>query len=105
MVSPAGSERQPCQPTDLVLFLHGMGYETGIDLEKLCEADGFARGFTKGDYQGHLLRVHRAAVHTNQGDNPQLEATHGSSTTGIRVPGRTNVMAGPFCSFNCAYGC
>src|SRR6202048_4450757 len=27
---------------DLVAFLHGMGYETGIDLDKLCEAAEFA---------------------------------------------------------------
>jgi hydroxymethylglutaryl-CoA lyase len=49
---------------DLVAFLHGMAYETGIDLDKLCEAAEFASGFTERDYQGHLLRVHRAAVST-----------------------------------------
>ena len=47
---------------DLVDFLHGMGYETGIDLDKLCEAAEFASHFTQRDYQGHLLRVHRAAI-------------------------------------------
>lgn len=49
---------------DLVAFLHGMGYETGIDLDKLCEAAEFASHFTERDYQGHLLRVHRAAICT-----------------------------------------
>jgi len=49
---------------DLVAFLHGMGYETRIDLDKLCEAAEFATQFTARDYQGHLLRVHRAAVCT-----------------------------------------
>jgi hydroxymethylglutaryl-CoA lyase len=48
----------------LVAFLHGMGYETGIDLDKLCDAAEFASGFTQREYQGHLLRVHRAAVCT-----------------------------------------
>lgn len=49
---------------DLVAFLHGMGYATGIDLDNLCEAAEFATQFTARDYQGHLLRVHRAAVCT-----------------------------------------
>ena len=49
---------------DLVAFLHGMGYETGIDLDKLCEAAEFATHFTARDYQGHLLRVYRAALCT-----------------------------------------
>jgi hydroxymethylglutaryl-CoA lyase len=47
---------------DLVAFLHGMGYDTGIDLGKLCDAAELASHFTQRDYQGHLLRVHRAAV-------------------------------------------
>jgi hydroxymethylglutaryl-CoA lyase len=49
---------------DLIAFLHGMGYETGIYLDKLCEAAEFASHFTERDYQGHLLRVHRAAICT-----------------------------------------
>jgi hydroxymethylglutaryl-CoA lyase len=49
---------------DLIAFLHGMGYETDIDLDKLCEAAEFASHFTERDYQGHLLRVHRAAICT-----------------------------------------
>ncbi len=49
---------------DLVAFLHGMGFDTGIDLDRLYEAAEFASHFTDRDYQGHLLRVHRAAVCT-----------------------------------------
>jgi len=62
---------------DLVAFLHGMGYETGIDLDKLCEAAEFAIRFTARDYQGHLLRVHRAAVCTpgpNSATSGQVQA-------------------------------
>lgn len=51
---------------DLVAFLDGMGYETGIDLDKLCEAAEFASGFTEREYQGHLLRVHRARISASQ---------------------------------------
>lgn len=47
---------------DLIDLLHGMGYETGIDLDRLLEAAEFAAQFTDRDYQGHLLRVRRAAV-------------------------------------------
>jgi hydroxymethylglutaryl-CoA lyase len=47
---------------DLVAFLQGMGYETGIDLDQLLVAAEFAHSFTQRVYQGHLLRVHRAAV-------------------------------------------
>jgi hypothetical protein len=41
-----------------------MGFETGIDLDNLCEAAEFASHFTERDYQGHLLRAHRAAICT-----------------------------------------
>src|SRR3977135_2448828 len=47
---------------DLVAFLHGMGFETGIDMEKLLDAAEFAIQFSSRPYQGHLLRAHRAAV-------------------------------------------
>src|SRR3984893_4821045 len=47
---------------DLVAFLDGMGYETGIDLEKLLDAAEFANRFTSRPYQGHLLRAHRAGT-------------------------------------------
>lgn len=47
---------------DLVAFLDGMGYETGIDLEKLLDAAEFASQFSSRPYQGHLLRAKRAGV-------------------------------------------
>jgi hydroxymethylglutaryl-CoA lyase len=47
---------------DLVAFLDGMGYETGIDLEKLLDAAEFAHRFASGPYQGHLLRAKRAGA-------------------------------------------
>ena len=45
---------------DLVDFLEGMGYDTGIDLEKLLDAAEFACRFSSRPYQGHLLRARRA---------------------------------------------
>jgi hydroxymethylglutaryl-CoA lyase len=45
---------------DLVAFLEGMGYQTGIDLEKLLDAAEFANQFTSRPYQGHLLLAKRA---------------------------------------------
>lgn len=47
---------------DLVAFLDGMGYETGIDMEKLLDAAEFANGFTSRPYQGHLLLAKRAGA-------------------------------------------
>jgi hydroxymethylglutaryl-CoA lyase len=47
---------------DLVDFLEGMSYETGIDLEKLLDAAEFACRFSSRPYQGHLLRARRAAA-------------------------------------------
>jgi hydroxymethylglutaryl-CoA lyase len=47
---------------DLVAFLDGMGYETGIDMDKLLDAAEFASHFSSRPYQGHLLRVKRAGV-------------------------------------------
>jgi len=47
---------------DLVAFLHGMGFETGIDMEKLLDAAEFAIQFSSRPYQGHLLRAHRAGA-------------------------------------------
>ena len=47
---------------DLVDFLEGMGYDTGIDLEKLLDAAEFACRFSSRPYQGHLLRVRRAGA-------------------------------------------
>jgi hydroxymethylglutaryl-CoA lyase len=47
---------------DLVDFLEGMGYDTGIDMEKLLDAAEFACRFSARPYQGHLLRVRRAGA-------------------------------------------
>ena len=47
---------------DLVDFLEGMGYETGINLEKLLDAAEFACRFSSRPYQGHLLRAKRASA-------------------------------------------
>src|ERR1700682_3881525 len=47
---------------DLVALLDGMGYETGIDLEKLLDAAEFANRFASRPYQGHLLVAKRAGV-------------------------------------------
>jgi hydroxymethylglutaryl-CoA lyase len=47
---------------DLVDFLEGMGYDTGINLEKLLDAAEFACRFSSRPYQGHLLRARRAGA-------------------------------------------
>jgi hydroxymethylglutaryl-CoA lyase len=47
---------------DLVDFLEGMGYDTGIHLEKLLDAAEFACRFSSRPYQGHLLRARRAGA-------------------------------------------
>jgi hydroxymethylglutaryl-CoA lyase len=47
---------------DLVDFLEGMGYDSGIDLEKLLDAAEFACRFSSRPYQGHLLRARRAGA-------------------------------------------
>jgi len=47
---------------DLVDFVEGMGYETGIDMDKLLDAAEFACRFSARPYQGHLLRVRRAGA-------------------------------------------
>ena len=44
---------------DLVAFLHGLGYDTGIDMDKLLDAAAFANRFSSRPYQGHLLRACR----------------------------------------------
>ena len=56
---------------DLVDFLEGMGYDTGIDLEKLLDAAEFACRFSSRPYQGHLLRARRASA---CGVTPQVSA-------------------------------
>src|SRR5665213_54166 len=47
---------------DLVDFLEGQGYDTGIDMEKLLDAAEFACRFSSRPYQGHLLRARRAGA-------------------------------------------
>jgi len=47
---------------DLVDFLEGMGFDTGIDLQKLLDAAEFAWRFSSRPYQGHLLRAQRAGA-------------------------------------------
>ncbi|HEV2521155.1 MAG TPA: hydroxymethylglutaryl-CoA lyase [Candidatus Acidoferrales bacterium] len=47
---------------DLVDFLEGMGYDTGINLEKLLDAAEFAIRYSSRPYQGHLLRARRAGA-------------------------------------------
>jgi hydroxymethylglutaryl-CoA lyase len=44
---------------DLVAFLHGMGYETGVDMEKLLDAAELAITFSSRPYQGRLLKAMR----------------------------------------------
>jgi hydroxymethylglutaryl-CoA lyase len=44
---------------DLVALLSGLGYQTGIDLERLLDAAEFATRFSSRTYQGHLLRARR----------------------------------------------
>ena len=47
---------------DLVDFLEGMGFDTGINLEKLLDAAEFASRFSSRPYQGRLLRARRTAA-------------------------------------------
>jgi hydroxymethylglutaryl-CoA lyase len=47
---------------DLVAFLDGMGYESGIDMDKLLDAAEFASRFSSRPYQGHLLRAKRTGA-------------------------------------------
>jgi hydroxymethylglutaryl-CoA lyase len=56
---------------DLVDFLEGMGYDTGINLEKLLDAAEFACRFSSRPYQAHLLRARRAGA---CGVSPQVSA-------------------------------
>jgi hydroxymethylglutaryl-CoA lyase len=56
---------------DLVDFLEGMGYNTGINMEKLLDAAEFACRFSSRPYQGHLLRARRAGA---CGVSPQVSA-------------------------------
>jgi hydroxymethylglutaryl-CoA lyase len=44
---------------DLVAFVEGLGFTTGIGMEKLLDAAQFARAFTSRPYKGHLLKALR----------------------------------------------
>jgi hydroxymethylglutaryl-CoA lyase len=57
---PGASGNQATE--DLVAMLQGMGYETGIDQEKLLDAAEFAIQFSSRPYQGHLLRARRSGA-------------------------------------------
>jgi hydroxymethylglutaryl-CoA lyase len=56
---------------DLVAFVEGLGFTTGIDMERLLDAAQFARGFTSRPYEGHLLKALR----------PNFEGSIGIATT------------------------
>jgi hydroxymethylglutaryl-CoA lyase len=47
---------------DLVDFLQGMGFQTGINMDKLLDAAEFACRFSARPYQGHVLRALRAGA-------------------------------------------
>lgn len=42
---------------DLVFMLERMGYETGINFEKLLEVSKFQRSFVEGIYSGHQMNI------------------------------------------------
>lgn len=42
---------------DLVYMLQRMGYETGIDVDKLIKLSKFQKSFVKGIYSGHLMNI------------------------------------------------
>jgi hydroxymethylglutaryl-CoA lyase len=47
---------------DLIAFLEGQGYSTGIEMEKLLDAAELAVQFSSRPYQGHLLRIMRPSM-------------------------------------------
>ena len=42
---------------DLVYMLERMGYETGIDFNKLLEVSKFQKSFVDGIYSGHQMNI------------------------------------------------
>ena len=42
---------------DLVYMLNAMGYETGIDVDKLIKAAKYQKSFIRGNFSGHLINV------------------------------------------------
>jgi hydroxymethylglutaryl-CoA lyase len=49
---------------DLVAFLEGQGFKTGVQMDKLLDAAEFALKFSSRPYQAHLLRAARHASST-----------------------------------------
>lgn len=45
---------------DLVFMLERMGYETGVDFEKLLELSRFQKSFVEGIYSGHQVNISAA---------------------------------------------
>lgn len=56
---------------DLVAFVEGLGFVTGIDMEKLLDAAEFARRFCSRPYEGHLLKALRPAHFTKWPHPPE----------------------------------
>jgi len=46
---------------DLVNMLNDMGYDTGIDLDKLLDIARFQKRTVKGNYSGHLININETA--------------------------------------------
>ena len=42
---------------DLVYMLNEMGYETGIDTDKLIKAAKYERSIINGNFSGHLINI------------------------------------------------
>lgn len=47
---------------DLVNMLNDMGYDTGIDLDKLLDIARFQKRIVKGNYSGHLININETAL-------------------------------------------
>ncbi len=47
---------------DLVTFFEGLGYRTGIDLDKLLDAAELSLSYSSRPYEGHILRARRPAA-------------------------------------------
>ena len=46
---------------DLVNMLNDMGYDTGLDLDKLLDIARFQKRTVKGNYSGHLININETA--------------------------------------------
>jgi len=47
---------------DLVAFLEGLGFATGVSMDRLLDAAEFARRFCSRPYEGHLLKALRPSA-------------------------------------------